>query len=124
VPPQFSGGVVAATVLGVGSMRWFNASKLKDAKEQLLTLEELSASFQPTHPQEVSDADEYYASVWQRTRDPLRLILWRTGLADFPAVTKGELGELQRILDEEIPKLRRLASPSHHGSSKENESSQ
>jgi len=124
VPPQFSGGVVAATVLGVGGMRWFNASKLKDAEEQLLSAEELSASFQRTHPQEVSDADEYYASVWQRTRDPLRLSLWRTGLADFPAVTKGELGELQRILDEEIPKLRRLASPSHHGSSKENESSQ
>ena len=99
-------------------MRWFNASQLKSVEEQLTTVEELSASFQRTHPQEVSEADEHYASVWQRVRDPLRLSLWRTGLGNFPAVTKGEVRELQRVLDEEIPNLRRLASPSHHGSTK------
>ena len=116
VPPQFTGGVVAATVVGVGGMHWFNSSKLKDVEEQLLSVEELSASFQRTHPQEVNEADEFYASVWQRIRDPLRLSLWRTGLSDFPAVKSGEIQELQQILDEDIPKLRRLASPSHHGS--------
>ena len=115
IPPQFTGGVIAATVLGVGGMRWFNSSKLKDVEEQLLSVEELSASFQRTHSQEVNDADEYYASVWQRIRGPLHLSLSRTGLGDFPSVKKGELQELQRILDDEIPKLRRLASPSHHG---------
>lgn len=115
IPPQFTGGVIAATVLGVGGMRWFNSSKLKDVEEQLLSVEELSASFQRTHSQEVNDADEYYASVWQRIRGPLHLSLSRTGLGDFPSVKKNELQELQRILDDEIPKLRRLASPSHHG---------
>lgn len=40
--------------------------------------------------------------------------MWRTGLADFPAVKKGEIQELQKILDEEIPRLWRLASPSHY----------
>ena len=34
----------------------------------------------------------------------------------FPSVNKGELSELQRILDDDIQKLRKLASPSHHGS--------
>ena len=119
VPPQFTGGVVAATVLGVGGMHWFNSSKLKDVEEQLLSSEELSASFQRTHPQEVNDADEFYASVWQRIREPLRLSLWRTGLNDFPSVKKGEMHDLQRILDDDIPRLRRLASPSHHGSTRE-----
>lgn len=117
-PPQLMGGVVAATVLGVGGMRWFNSTKLKDVEEQLLSVEELSASFQRTHTQEVSEADEFYASVWQRIRDPLRLSMLRTGLADFPPVTKGQLKELQKILDEEIPRLRRFASPSHNGSTK------
>eukprot|EP01082_Thalassiosira_pseudonana_P001643 g654.t1 g654 contig10:468782-470630(-) len=88
VPPQFTGGVVAATVVGVGGLRWFNSSKLKDAEEQLLSVEELSASFQRTHPREVNEADEFYASVWQRVRDPLKLSLWRTGLSDFPAVKR------------------------------------
>jgi hypothetical protein len=119
VPPQFTGGVVAATVIGVGGLRWFNSSKLKDVEEQLLSVEELSASFQRTHPREVSEADEFYASVWQRVRDPLRLSLWRTGLSDFPAVKKSDVHSLQNILDSEIPRLRRLASPSHHGSKKD-----
>ncbi|KAL3762277.1 hypothetical protein ACHAWU_000924 [Discostella pseudostelligera] len=110
IPPQFTGGVVAATVLGVGGIRLYNSSKLKDVEEQLLSSEELGASFQRTHPQEVSEADEFYASVWQRIRDPLRLSLWRTGLADYPAVTKKELKELQRILDVDIPRLRRKSS--------------
>jgi len=116
VPVQFTGGVVAATVIGVGGMHWFNSSKLKDAEEQLLSVEELSASFQRTHPQEVSEANEFYSAIWARIRDPLRMSLWRTGLSDFPAVKKSDVAKLQSILDDEIPRLRRLASPSHHGS--------
>lgn len=116
VPPQFTGGVVAATIVGVGGLHWFNSSRLKDVEEQLLSVEELSASFQRTHPSEVSAADEFYASVWARVRDPLRLSLMGVGLKDFPAVKKSDVNELQNILDNEIPRLRRLASPSHHGS--------
>eukprot|EP00956_Cyclotella_meneghiniana_P046035 scaffold396239_cov56-Cyclotella_meneghiniana.AAC.2 len=119
VPPQFTGGVVAATIVGVGGLHWFNASRLKDVEEQLLSVEELSASFQRTHPGEVNTADEFYASVWARVRDPLRLSLWRTGLKDFAAVRKSDIHQLQNILDVEIPRLRRLASPSHHGSKKD-----
>lgn len=118
VPLQFTGGVVAATVIGVGGMHWFNLSKLKDVEEQLTSVEELSASFQRTHPQEVSEADEFYSAIWARIRDPLRLSLWRNGLSEFPAVSKSDVAKLQNILDNEIPRLRRLASPSHHGSSK------
>ena len=60
-------------VLGVGGMRWFNSAKLKDVEEQLLLAEELGASFQRTHSQEVSDADEFYSSVWQSILNLLRL---------------------------------------------------
>ena len=116
VPLQFTGGIVASTMIGVGGMHWFNSSKLKDAEEQLTSIEELSASFQRTHPQEVSEADEFYSAIWARIRDPLRLSLWRTGLGDFPSVRKSDVAKLQNILDEEIPRLRRMASPSHQGS--------
>jgi hypothetical protein len=54
--------VVAATVLGVGGMRWFNSVNLKDAEEQLLSAEELVATFQRTHPQEVSEADKFFGA--------------------------------------------------------------
>jgi hypothetical protein len=43
-------------------MRWFNSINLKDAEEQLLSAEELVATFQRTHPQEVSEADKFFGA--------------------------------------------------------------
>jgi hypothetical protein len=119
LPMEFTGGVVAATVLGVGGLSWFNRSKMQVVEKQLVSPEELSASFQRTHAREVSEADEFTGSVWQRIRDPLRLSLESVGLANLPSVSKKEFNELHAILDEEIPQLRRMASPSHFGSKRD-----
>ena len=118
VPIEFTGTAIGVTLFGVGGMKWFNNTKLKDAENQLLTAEELSAAFQRTHPREISQADEFTASVWQRIRDHLRFALKSEGLASYPSVSKSEIQHLRNILDEEIPKLRRLASQSHFGSKK------
>ena len=116
MPPELTGGAAAATILGVGGLHWFNASKLEAHEERLTTSEELSASFQRTHAREVSEANEFTASLWQRIRDPLKIGLRSTGLGNFPSVDRSDLANLRRILDEDIPGLRRLASPSHIGS--------
>lgn len=115
LPMEFTGAAAAVTILGVGGLKWFNNSKVTEAEAQLLTMEELTASFQRTHQREISDADEFTASVWQRIREQLQMNLKSEGLHDFPSVSQGELDELQKILDQEIPKLRRLASPYHIG---------
>lgn len=119
LPMEFTGGVVAATVLGVGGLSWFNRTKMQAVEKQLVSAEELSASFQRTHAREVSEADEFTASVWQRIRDPLRLALQSLGLANVPTVSQSDLTQLHTILDDEIPKLRRVASPTHFGSKQE-----
>ena len=116
IPLQFTGGVVSATILGVGGMKWFNESKLKESEHQLLTTEELSATFQRTHSREISDADEFTSSLWQRTRDPIKTSLSSIGLSNIEKVGADDLEILENILDKEIPKLRRLASPTHFGS--------
>ena len=116
LPMEFTGATAAFTILGVGGLKWFNNTKITEAESQLLTMEELSASFQRTHQREISDADEFTASVWQRIRDQLQISLKAEGLDNFPSVSAGEIDELRRILDVEIPQLRRTASPSHFGS--------
>jgi len=115
LPLQFTGGVMSATILGVGGMKWFNDSKLKDTEKQLLTSEELSASFQRTHSREVNDADEFTSSLWQRIKDPLKSSLSSNGLNNIEKVSDSDIAVLNNILDNEIPKLRRLASPTHFG---------
>lgn len=115
IPMEFTGGVMAATVLGVGGLTWFNRSKLSAVERQLLTAEELSASYQRTHAREVSEDDQFANSMWQRISVPLRLSLQSIGLQNVPTISKQELKELNSILDKDIPRLRRLASPSHFG---------
>jgi len=116
IPLELSGVIVASTIIGVGGLNWFNRMKLSDAEVQLLTSEELSMSFRRTHVQEITDADEFTASTWQRIREVLKKSLEAEGLGNFPTVNRSEIGELNKILDDEIPKLRRKASPSHFGS--------
>ena len=116
LPMQFTGGIVASTVVGVGGLRWFNSTKLSEAEDNLTTSEELGVSFQRTHSNEIGDGDEFVASTWQRIRGPLKNGMRAKGLGDSPAVEDDELRVLNRILEEDIPKLRRLASPTHFGS--------
>ena len=78
-------------------------------------MEELSATFQRVYAREVNDGDEYLASVWQRIRDPLKMALESQGLQSLVAVSNHELAELDKIVNVEIPELRRIASPTHYG---------
>jgi len=116
LPVEFTGVAAAVTILGVGGLKWFNGSKLAEAENSLLSMEELSASFQRTHAREISEADEFTASIWQRIRDNIQLSLKSEGLDNYPTVSKSDLDNLRSILDDEIPRLRRLASPTHFGS--------
>jgi len=116
LPLQFTGGVMSATVLGVGGIVWFNQSKLQQAEKTLLTSDELSAIFQRTHSREISEADEFTSSLWQRIREPLKISLTSIGLKDAEKVGYSDLQQLTNILEVEIPRLRRLASPTHFGS--------
>jgi hypothetical protein len=116
LPLEFSGAAVAITTLGVGGLKWFNGSKLTEAENKLVSMEELSASFQRTHAREISEADEFTASVWQRIRHNVQLSLKSEGLDRYPTVSNSDLESLRSILDDDIPDLRRMGSPQHFGS--------
>lgn len=119
LPAEIAGGAVAASVLCAGGLQWFHTSELRALEERLTDPEGLGAAFRRTHAREVGEADEYAASVWQRIRDPLRMSLASVGLANIPSVSESEIGELRHMIDEEIPALRRLASPTHFGTKKD-----
>jgi hypothetical protein len=111
LPYEFTGGIVVATGTGVGILHYFNRRRSVEMEKQCISPEEMSASFQRTHAREIRDADEFTASVWQRIREPLRLTLSSMGLRHFPPVTSADVKSLKRMLDEDIPRLRRMASP-------------
>ena len=116
LPMQISGCAAALTVLGAGVMHWFNATKLSELEADLISSEGLSKAFQQTHAREISEADEFVVSVWQRINDPLHMSLEALGLENVPITDiASDVKDMRTILDEEIPRLRRLASADHFG---------
>lgn len=63
------------------------------------------------YTRELAEGDESIAAAWIRIRDGLHLTLSSLGLDGVGRVKANERKELQRILDVEIPALRRQAAP-------------
>jgi hypothetical protein len=115
LPLPFAGGLVAATALSVGGLTWFQSNQRKEHHTFLTSPEGLAASFQRTHMHEIRNGDEFTANIWQRVRDPLKMGLDSLGLENVPTLSSKELQNLHTILEEEVPRMRRLASPAHFG---------
>jgi hypothetical protein len=71
----------------------------------------LNRQFSKCYATELAEGDEMINAVWKRIRSQLKLTLGTSGLDSIPRVKPSELSELQRILDVEIPALRRQAAP-------------
>lgn len=63
------------------------------------------------YARELAEGDESITSAWIRVREGLHATLSSLGLDGVGKVKSGERKELRRILDVEIPALRRRAAP-------------
>lgn len=106
------GGVLGTSIVGIGGLIWYHQTYLNHVQEDLLSLESLSASFQRTHARQIQDGDEYVANIWQRVRRSLRAGLTSAfeDSGNHATAKSSELENLQHILDNDIPRLRRLAN--------------
>jgi len=110
------GSVVAASILGIGGLTWYNGVKLRAFEKDLMSSAGLSASFQNCYRREIREADEYVASLWQRIKEPLQSSLEQMGgLSRMPSTPSinydREVDKLERILEQDIPSLRRIVFP-------------
>lgn len=110
------GSVVAASIFGVGGLTWYNGVKLRAHETELISPAGLSTSFQSCYRREIREADEYVVSLWQRIRDPLQSSLEQMGgLSRMPSSQSinydREVERLSNILEQDIPSLRRIVSP-------------
>jgi GTP-binding protein EngB required for normal cell division len=109
---MIQGGVFGASIFGIGGLIWYHQTYLGHLREDLVSLETLSASFQRTHARQVQDGDEYVANIWQRVRHSLLAGLtsaFEDGGNNATALPS-DLEKLQCILEKDIPRLRRIAN--------------
>ncbi|EWM27210.1 rme1-like gtpase atpase without a c-terminal eh domain protein [Nannochloropsis gaditana] len=100
--------------LGAGGFVYANEKMLKEHAAVLASPEGLRLIFERLYARPVMEGDEFVNSLWKRTFPSLQIMLnTQVGrdLGKLPKVSKAELQEIQCILEEEVPALRRLAAP-------------
>lgn len=115
VPASVTGSVLVATVLATSGMAWYHGRQMDEWEQQACRPEELSAAFQRAFAREVSEGDEYTGALWQRIREHLGRVLQQDGLDALAKVTDPDLQGLRKIMNDDLPALRREASPPHFG---------
>ncbi len=114
MPPAAAGGILGLGLMSSVGLHIYNNRRIVSEGERLLG-DGLVDTFTRTHARQISEGDEFTASLWARIREPLRINLKAQGIENLPSIGSGEIGDLERILEHEIPKLRRTASPTKFG---------
>jgi hypothetical protein len=110
-PPELVAGVFAAGSVGSGGLFWWQTRDLRRQSGQLATESAMNAAFQKLYARRLAEKDEFTISLWHRVQEHLMLTLSSEDLAGLDKVTQAHTAELERVLEVEIPNLRRKAAP-------------
>ncbi len=111
IPMEVTAGVTAAAAAGsVGLFLWQNRDLSRQSK-QLATESAMNAAFQKLYARRIADKDASTVSLWHRVQDHLTLTLSSEDLAGLDKVSSVHVAELEKVLEVEIPNLRRKAAP-------------
>ncbi|CAM9152730.1 unnamed protein product [Pylaiella littoralis] len=111
IPVEMAVGAGAMTLLSAGGLQMFNSKALKDAEADMISVEGLNKYFSRRYSREVAEGDESITASWKRIRHGLHLSLTSSGIDGVARVKASEQRELQKVLDSDIPELRRKAAP-------------
>jgi hypothetical protein len=111
LPPQVTGAVAVAAVGGTGGLYWWQRVQLLQQSSQLATESAMNKAFQKLYARRIAERDEFTNSLWTRVQDHLMLAVTSEDIAEVGKVGQSSLEDLDRILEVEIPNLRRKSAP-------------
>ena len=82
---------------------------LATARGELLSDGGLDRCFEKSHVTAVSDRDEFALSLWKRVRPQVHVALSTLGVDGVARVESADIAALDKVLDEDVPALRRRA---------------
>jgi len=101
----------ASGVAGTLAVYWWNDKGLEAYARQLIAPDSLEATYRKIYARRIAERDEFTASLWKRVYGHMQLGITANDLQSMDKISAGELEELDKVLDVEVPKLRRLAAP-------------
>ena len=106
-----SASVGAAGVFAAALVAFQTRRALRDMVETCLSDDGMDNLFERCYVTEVSEGDESVVSMWRSVRPSLQRALRTLSLGALPRLSKAELAALDEVLQQQVPDLRRLASP-------------
>ena len=110
-PMTVTAGLGVSGVAMTAFFAWWQSSALADMAAQLTRPENFEATFRKLYGRELADNDEYVISLWIRVKDHLKISVHAEDVSRLASTASGatdtDKAKLERLLDVEIPELRR-----------------
>lgn len=111
MPIEVGAAIGATGFAGTGALFWWHSKFLIDKAAQLIKDDSMISTFKRLYARRIAERDESTTSLWARVHDHLILGLTAADLKAMDKVRSSDLKDLERILDFDIPNLRRKAAP-------------
>ncbi len=100
------------TAAGAAAVAYFGSKALEQQARALLDgdMRGLEDIFRREHFRALAEKDDFVLSLWERARPQLRIAIRTFGARNLPRVPRATLADLDRVVDETVPALRRKAS--------------
>lgn len=112
MPLEITATFSAFSFILTGAVSWWQTSAVEEYAKLLVSSQEMEIIFQHVYARRIAENDEFIVSLWKRVHDHLKLGLSSSDLQALPNVSSTEVSRLDKILEVEIPRLRRSAAPS------------
>ncbi len=114
LPIEVTTGIGAIGAITTGGLYYYQSQALLDQASYLIQDDAMIASFKRLYARRVLDKDEFTGSLWARVHDHLVHGLSAAELKGLDKMKAPEVKELEKILEVDIPNLRRKAAPAFH----------
>lgn len=104
----------ALTTMGMSAATYFTNRRLKDKASDLASAEEYERTFKRLYARRIAERDEYTISMWTRVADILRHAITAQDIMEMKQLRKSEFTELEHVIEQEIPNLRRAVGPQYN----------
>ena len=112
VATHYCGGIGGAIVAAAALAAVHGQGALQATRQRLLSESGLDEIFEELHAVEVSERDEYIISLWARAKPAVQSAISTLALNELDGLSTKELEQLDEILKDTVPELRRLTSHS------------
>ena len=113
-PLDVSAYIGAVGAVGMTGVSFWHVSRNRSLAVRLATAESFEAIFKRLYARKISERDEDTLALWSRISEILRHSVTPEDLLSLSKMSQGELNQLEKIIDVEIPNLRRAVGPMYN----------